>query len=99
MSIIPVVRMVSPDLNGRGIIICLTPITFMLPLLSVMSRIGSPPLSLIITCPVKSKLSPVRREMTQLTTSAQLVSTAANIAQKNYMETLCQICGIFSSGK
>lgn len=64
-----------------------------------MFRIGSLKLSYTRTCPVKSKRSPVFRAKTKFATSAQLVSTAANIAQKKYMETLCQICGIFSSGK
>ena len=64
-----------------------------------MFRIGSLKLSYTRTCPVKSKRSPVFRAKTKFATSAQLVSTAANIAQKKYMGTLCQICGIFSSGK
>ena len=64
-----------------------------------MFRIGSLKLSYTRTCPVKSKRSPVFRANTWFATSAQLVSNAANIAQKKYMGTLCQICGIFSSGK
>ncbi len=95
----PVAWIMSPDLNGTGVTTWRTPISLVLPEASVMFRIGSLKLSCTRTQPVKSKRSPVFRANTWFATSAQLVSTAANIAQKKYMGTLCQICGIFSSGK
>ena len=98
-SMIPVAWIMSPDLKGTGVTTWRTPINLVLPEASVMFRIGSLKLSYTRTCPVKSKRSLVFRANTWFATSAQLVSTAANIAQKKYMETLCQICGIFSSGK
>jgi len=64
-----------------------------------MFRIGSLKLSYTRTCPVKSKRSPVFRANTWFATSAQLVSTAANMAHKKFIGALCQISGIFSSGK
>ena len=64
-----------------------------------MFRIGSLKLSYTRTCPVKSKRSPVFRAKTKFATSAQLVSTAANMAHKKFIGALCQISGIFSSGK
>ena len=98
-SMTPVAWIMSPDLNGTGVTTWRTPISLVLPEASVMFRIGSLKLSYTRTCPVKSKRSPVFRAKTKFATSAQLVSTAANIAHKKFIGALCQICGIFSSGK
>ena len=93
MSMTPVARMMSPDLKGSVFMTCLTPMTFVPPVASVMLRTGSPLLSFTITWPVRSKLSPVRCAKMHDMTSVQFVNVTANMAQSESMDAFYQICG------
>lgn len=93
----PVVRMMSPDLNGGGIATCLIPMIRAPPLASTRLMYGSLLIPDRITRPVRSKLSPVRCAKMYDMTSVQFVSITANMAHMKFMGALCQISGMFSS--